>query len=190
MNHSGYHQKPAKKKSGSNYKTIGIVILVLVIIAAALFIFKSCSGDSKTLANDPQNTGIVYDSGAVEGGWDEADVDKIIEGLNEKVEEGMINISMNTSPNFANGTSAGNLMIVNEAVNRYPQVVEITRNDTNEVIYKSGAIPVGSKIENAKLSADLDAGTYECTAMFYNVDAETGAYLGCAGAIIKVTVLE
>lgn len=146
MNHSGYHQKPAKKKSGSNYKTIGIVILVLVIIAAALFIFKSCSGDSKTLANDPQNTGIVYDSGAVEGGWDEADVDKIIEGLNEKVEEGMINISMNTSPNFANGTSAGNLMIVNEAVNRYPQVVEITRNDTNEVIYKSGAIPVGSKI--------------------------------------------
>jgi hypothetical protein len=52
---------------------------------------------------------------------------------------------MNTSPNFANGTSAGNLMIVNEAVNRYPQVVEITRNDTNDVIYKSGAIPVGIK---------------------------------------------
>ena len=187
MNHSGY-QKPVKKKSGGNYKTIGIVILVIVIVAAALFIFKSCSGDK---VDDPTpNGGIIYDSGAVEGGWDEADVDKIVEGLNEKVEDGMINISMNTSPNFANGTSVGNLMIVNEAVNRYPQVVEITRNDTNEVIYKSGAIPVGSKIESAKLSADLDAGTYECTAMFYNVDDETGAYLGCAGAIIKVTVLE
>jgi len=187
MNHSGY-QKTAKKTSGGNNKTIGIVILVLFIIAVALFIFRSCSGDKA--ADTTPNTGIVYDSGAVEGGWDEADVDKIVEGLNEKVEEGMINISMNTSPNFANGTSAGNLMIVNEAVNRYPQVVEITRNDTNEVIYKSGAIPVGSKIENAKLSTDLDAGTYECTAMFYNVDAETGAYLGCAGAIINVTVLE
>ena len=128
--------------------------------------------------------------GAVEGGWNEADTDKIVDALNEKVEQGMINISMNTTPTFQNGSSAGNLMIVNEAVNRYPQVVEITRNDTNEVIYKSGAIPVGSKIENAKLSADLDAGTYECTAMFYNVDDETGAYLGCAGAIIKVTVLE
>ena len=187
MNHSGY-QKPVKKKSGGNYKTIGIVILVIVIVAAALFIFKSCSGDK---ADDlTPNGGIIYDSGAVEGGWDEADVDKIVEGLNEKVEDGMINISMNTSPNFANGTSVGNLMIVNEAINRYPQVVEITRNDTNEVIYKSDAIPVGSKIESAKLSADLDAGTYECTAMFYNVNAETGAYLGCAGAIIKVTVLE
>lgn len=81
-------------------------------------------------------------------------------------------------------------MIVNESINRYPQVVEITRNDTNEVVYKSGAIPVGSKIETAKLSVDLDVGTYECTAMFYNVDPNTGNYLGCAGAIINITVFE
>ena len=102
----------------------------------------------------------------------------------------MINISMNTSPNFHAGTSEGNLMIVNDGVNRYPQVVEITCNDTNELIYKSGAIPVGSKIEHAKLSVDLPAGTYDCTAMFYNVDPNTGSYLGCAGAIISITVLE
>ena len=102
----------------------------------------------------------------------------------------MINISMNTSPIFQNGTSTGNLMIVNESINNYPQVVEIVRNDTNESIYKSGAIAVGSKIESAKLDADLDAGTYDCTAMFYNVDPETGAYLGCAGAIITISVLE
>ena len=42
----------------------------------------------------------------------------------------------------------------------------------------------------AKLSADLDAGTYECTALFYNVDPDSGEYLGCAGAVITVTVLE
>lgn len=180
---------PAKhtRTNKSNTKTIGIVVLVLVIIAAAVFLLKSCSGDEQ--AEETPNAGIVYDTGAVEGGWDEADLDKIVEGLNEKVEEGMINISMNTSPSFEDGTASGSLMIVNEGVNRYPQVVEITRNDTNEVIYKSGAIPVGSKIESAKLSVDLDAGTYDCTAMFYNVDPDTGEYLGCAGAIITVTVL-
>lgn len=180
---------PAKhtQTKKNNTKTIGIVILILLVIAAAVFLFKSCSGDEQGVK--APNTGIVYDTGAVEGGWDEADLDKIVEGLNEKVEEGMINISMNTSPSFENGTSAGSLMIVNEGVNRYPQVVEITRNDTNEVIYKSGAIPVGSKIESTKLSMDLDAGTYECTAMFYNVNPDTGEYLGCAGAIITVTVL-
>jgi hypothetical protein len=72
----------------------------------------------------------------------------------------MINISMNTSPIFADGTSEGNLMIVNESVNNYPQIVEITRNDTGETVYKSGGIPVGSKIESAKLAVDLPAGQY------------------------------
>jgi len=81
-------------------------------------------------------------------------------------------------------------MIVNETINRYPQVVEISRNDTGEVVYKSGGIPVGSKIENAKLNVDMDKGTYDCTALFYNVDPDTGDYLGCAGAIISITVLE
>ena len=89
---------PAKhtQTKKNNTKTIGIVILILLVIAAAVFLFKSCSGDEQT--DKMPNTGIVYDTGAVEGGWDEADLDKIVEGLNEKVEEGMINISMNTSP--------------------------------------------------------------------------------------------
>ena len=180
-----------KKDNSKFLKTTGIVIGILLVIAIILGVLRGCEGD-KPIENPDDTTGpgIVYDDGAVQGGWDEADTDKIIANLNEKVEEGMINISCNTSPNFANGTSAGNLMIVNESINRYPQVVEITRNDTGEMIYKSGAIPVGSKIESAKLSVDLDKGVYECTAMFYNVDPNSGAYLGCAGAIIHLTVLE
>ena len=183
--------KNLKKESKNNSKTIiGIVIGVLLMIAIILGCLRSCEGDQSETTPDNTGTGIVYDDGAVVGGWDEADIDKIVEGLNEKVDEGMINISMNTAPSFESGTAAGSLMIVNESINRYPQVVEITRNDTNELIYKSGAIPVGSKIESAKLAVDLDPGTYECTAMFYNVDPNTGNYLGCAGAIIHVTVLE
>jgi len=102
----------------------------------------------------------------------------------------MINISMNTTPVFSDGISAGNLMIVNEGINNYPQVVAIIRNDTNETIYQSNAIPVGSKIERAELDVDLAAGTYDCTALFYNVAPDTGEYLGCAGAVITITVLE
>ncbi len=191
MNQSKYPNKGSKKNDNAKFKkAMGIVIGVLLIIVISLGLLRGCDSNTTVDPFDTTGPGIVYDDGAVVGGWNEADTDKIVENLNEKVEEGMINISMNTSPNFANGTSAGNLMIVNENINRYPQIVEITRNDTNEVVYKSGAIPVGSKIETAKLSVDLNAGTYECTAMFYNVDPNTGNYLGCAGAIINITVLE
>ncbi len=184
--------KGSNNKRNTTTRNALIAIAVLLVIAVIVFLVQSCNGKPGTDKQDGTelgNPGIIYDSNAVEGGWNEADLDTIVEGLNEKVEEGMINISMNTSPSFENGSAAGNLMIVNEGVNRYPQVVEIIRNDTNEQIYKSGAIPVGSKIESAKLNTVLSAGTYECTALFYNVDPDTGNYLGCAGAIIQLTVL-
>ena len=182
------NKKTERSKNFS--RNAGILIGVLLIIAILLAVFRGCEGKPVTDAPVTPNPGIVYDDGAVEGGWDEADTDRIIASLNEKVEEGMINISMNTSPNFRDGTAEGNLMIVNEGINRYPQMVEITRNDTGETIYKSGAILVGSKIESDTLDVDLAAGTYECTAMFHNVDPETGVSLGCAGAIIHITVQE
>ena len=177
--------KKTKKDAGPG-KAIAIAsaVAAVVIVIVILLLLRSCG------APVDDHSGIEFDPSATEGGWDEADTDEIIAGLNEKVEEGMINISMNTSPVFADGTSEGSLMIVNEEVNNYPQVVEISRDDTGELIYKSGAIPVGSKIESAKLSVDLDPGTYKCTALFYNVDPDTGDYLGCAGAVVTVTVLE
>lgn len=183
----------AEKKRQSNIRTALIAIAILILTVIAILIFQRCNSTGTEPTNDPGeniHSGIVYDDNAQKGGWDEADTDKIIDSLNRKVEEGMINISMNTTPVFADGKSFGNLMIVNEEINRYPQIVEIKRNDTDEVIYKSGAIAVGSKIEEAKLDAELEAGEYECTAMFYNADPETGAYLGCAGAVISITVLK
>ena len=114
--------------------------------------------------------------------------EEIAEKLNEKVAEGMINISMNTAPYFEDGKAEGNVMIVNEDINLYPQQVEFVRNDTGEQIYQSKAIPVGSKIERAALDVELPAGTYECTAMFHNLDPVSGEIIGTAGAKITIEV--
>ncbi len=164
---------------------VPVISVLLVLIVLSLFLFRSCSADDES-----ESTGLKYDTGVVEGGWEEADEEEIVDSLNKKVEEGMINISMNTSPVFKNGRAEGNLMIVNDKQNNYPQIVEIIRNDNGEKIYKSDGIPVGSKIEKDKLDVDLPAGTYECTAMFHNVDPDTGDSLGSAGAVIEITVQE
>ena len=172
-------------------KSRTLVILAVVGLAAALTagIFTAVRMFHKPAqSKDDPKTGIVYDDSAVEGGWDNLSPEEIAEKLNEKVAEGMINISMNTAPYFENGTAEGNLMLVNESINNYPQKVQIVRNDTGEQIYESGAIAVGSKIERAKLDVVLPAGTYECTAYFHNLDPETGEIIGTAGAIINITI--
>ena len=178
------HPKQAK----GNIRVVLAVAFLVCAIGAGIFLITRLA--SKPLAKEDARaqTGIVYDSSAIEGGWDNLSPEEIAEKLNEKVAEGMINISMNTAPYFENGKAEGNVMIVNESINNYPQQVEFIRNDTQEVIYQSKAIPVGSKIERAVLDVELPAGTYECTAMFHNLDPETGEIIGTAGAIITITI--
>ena len=172
-------------------KSRTLVILAVVGLAAAITvgIFTAVRLIRKPAqTKDDPKTGIVYDDAAIEGGWDNLSPEEIEARLNEKVAEGMINISANTAPIFEDGASEGNLMLVNESINNYPQMVQIVRNDTGEQIYESGAIAVGSKIERARLDVVLPAGTYECTAYFHNLDPESGAIIGTAGAIITITI--
>ena len=176
------------KQARLNIRVVLAVAFLVCAIGAGIFLITRLVSKPLTKEDARGQTGIVYDSSAVEGGWDNLSPEEIAEKLNEKVEEGMINISMNTAPYFENGTAEGNLMLVNESINNYPQMVQIVRNDTGEQIYESGAIAVGSKIERARLDVVLPAGTYECTAYFHNLDPESGAIIGTAGAIITITI--
>ena len=178
------HPKQAK----GNIRVVLAVAFLVCAISAGIFLITRLV--SKPLAKEEARaqTGIVYDSSAVEGSWDQMTPEEIEAALNNKVAKGMINISANTAPIFEDGASDGNLMLVNESINNYPQKVQIVRNDTGEQIYESDAIAVGSKIERARLDVDLPAGTYECTAYFHNLDPESGAIIGTAGAIITITI--
>ena len=180
-----YH--PKHKSNSRAAVWIGAGVLAAVAIGAIIFIIVTLHSPM-TKEEARAKAGIVYDSSATEGGWDNLSPEEIEARLNEKVAEGMINISMNTAPYFENGASEGNVMIVNESINNYPQQVEFIRNDTGEQIYQSKAIPVGSKIERAALDVELPAGTYECTAMFHNLDPVSGEIIGTAGAIITITI--
>lgn len=173
-------------------KRIPVVAIVAVAVcvvgcASALFMGRTDSPGSNVDFSE-KVFDLIYDESSTAGGWEQKSEEEIQAELNSKVEEGMINMSMNTSPYFVNGESAGNLMIVNESINRYPQVVQIYRNDTGELIYTSNMIAVGSKIEADTLDVVLSSGVYKCTAMFHSVNPETGAVTGSAGMVIELTV--
>ena len=178
----------APRETRSKDITVYAIIFLVLLVGAGIFLAVRLLHKPADAALADSKSGIVYDSSAVEGGWDQMTPEEIEAALNNKVAEGMINISANTAPIFEDGTSEGNLMLVNESINNYPQKVQIVRNDTGEQIYESDAIAVGSKIERARLDVDLPAGTYECTAYFHNLDPESGAIIGTAGAIINITI--
>ena len=147
----------APRETRSKDITVYAVIFLVLLVGAGIFLAVRLLHKPADAALASSKSGIVYDSSTVEGGWDNLSPEEIAEKLNEKVAEGMINISMNTAPYFEDGKAEGNVMIVNESINNYPQQVEFIRNDTGEQIYQSKAIPVGSKIERAALDAELPA---------------------------------
>ena len=120
------------KQARLNIRVVLAVAFLVCAIGAGIFLITRLVSKPLTKEDARGQTGIVYDSSAVEGGWDNLSPEEIAEKLNEKVAEGMINISMNTAPYFENGKAEGNVMIVNESINNYPQQVEFIRNDTGE----------------------------------------------------------
>ncbi len=183
--------QPEKK---SNTVKILLAVIVIAIIIIIILLLRGCSGTGGTGTGEvktPVNpfANLTVDENTEYGEREQKSHEEIVAELNKQVEDGMINISMNIYPVFENGTAKGDLLIVNNEINKYPQVVEIYRKDTNELIYQSGVIPVGGRVDYAELSVDLDPGTYNCVAYFNAVNPETYAPLGKAGAEIQITVV-
>ena len=102
----------APRETCSKDITVYAVIFLVLLVGAGIFLAVRLLHKPTDAALADSKSGIIYDSSAIEGGWDNLSPEEIAEKLNEKVAEGMINISMNTAPYFENGTAEGNVMIV------------------------------------------------------------------------------
>ncbi len=177
----------APRETRSKDITVYAIIFLVLLVGAGIFLAVRLLHKPADAALASSKSGIVYDSSAVEGGWDNLSPEEIEARLNEKVAEGMINISANTAPIFEDGSSEGNLMLVNESINNYPQKVQIVRNDTGNRFMNPARLPLAVR-SSAQARCRAPAGTYECTAYFHNLDPETGEIIGTAGAIINITI--
>ena len=179
------------KNDTNRRQLVGIILIALILVVVTSIGIRTIleKEDIPEVLTDKAGDILEMDENAEQGGLVYRSQEEIQEELNQKVREGMINISMNTSPVFENSHAKGNLMIVNNEVNNYPQIVYIVLKDSGKEIYRSKGIPVGSKIEYAALDVELAPGSYDCVAYFNNMDPQTGSILGTAGAEIVITVL-
>lgn len=198
-------KKKLRKEKWKNFWQKGFMLIVIIILII-LLLAKCDSGGFRTPVVDEPEIGTeqtdkngrpVFSTDLDENAQEGTDIGKskeeIQKELNEKVAANYINISMNSSVTFENGEAMGNLGIVNEEINNYPQVIQMYLIDENgkegELIYQSAMLPVGSSIPTAKLKVNLPKGTYSAMAHFNAVNGDDGSYVGKACAPIKITIL-
>lgn len=162
------------------FVAVGIVAIILLIL------FKPCNCKCDCAKSSSQST---YFDTTIDDSVTDEKTESVVSDLNKQVEDGMITMSMNAEPSFENGSAKGNLLIENDKSNKHPQVIQIYRNDTKELIYTSSMLPVGQFINEDTLDVKLSKGDYKCTAYFNAVDEKTGEKLGTSGANITIHIL-
>lgn len=164
----------------SRKRAVVVAIIICILLILGLIAFFVLRGEDNSLELDDNAT-----IGIMPG----IDIAQRQAELQEQLDEAMIAFSINTNPVFESGSSEGSLMLENPANNAKLIVVEIYIDDTEELVYKSKAIPAGSYIESARLDKVLEPGEYAATAYFNAYREDDQSYIGRSGAAITITVL-
>ena len=178
-------EKTTERKAGNRKPLliIGIVLLVLILAAAAVFIWAK-------FFRDTGYERYQFDTAAMAGRIQQMTEEEIQAELNRVVEEGMFNISIASAIVFPSPTSEGEARIENIAANHYHMQVDITLDETGETVYSSKLIQPGYSIENIKLEKELEPGEYAATAVFNAITQQELQLFGQAAAQITIYVLD
>ncbi len=191
QNSSGSRRNPDQRSSSPRLPHWGTVLMVglccMIGAGAGLYL-------SRRSVDAASKEGLLYEANVVSGDIPGKTKEERQRELNSVVEEGMLNMSMNITPSGkASGNEsdrAVNWLIENPSNQGKLIRVEITRDDTGEKIYETGAIRPGNYVESAPPDVKLPAGEYACTAVFFAYQEETERLIGQAAVKIKLTLQE
>ena len=158
---------------------IACVLIVLIAIIAGL-VFLLFKKDELDNATDDAKTYVI----------DEENYQQIMEDMENEVREGYFETYMNTEWTFPDGTSeTTDAILGNSPNNTKPIRCEVLLEDTEEVIFTTGVIPVGAQLPAFKLDVDLDVGRYDAVCIVYLLnETENGTYTDYSNAGFNVTI--
>ena len=125
---------------------------------------------------------------AVVGSMPGKTLEQIQAELDRQVAESEVAFAINSSPRFESGSAKGNILFENPESNGKLTRVEITDDESGDLLYKSGLLEPGSYVPEAKLLVDLEAGSYTCTATIYAYKLEDETYIGKVAAGVTLVV--
>jgi hypothetical protein len=159
-------QKGKTAQKGLTTKHIVLILGVLLILCAAVIT------TILLLRKQPAATTMEIAGAKV---VDQSNLSTIKQDIEDKVAKGMFETFMNTTWSFPDGKSpSSDAVMGNSAANNYPFWFTVTLSDTQEIVYTSSLMPLGTQLEKIILEKDLEKGTYPAVVNIHMVD-ENGA---------------
>lgn len=171
------NQTGSKKGQKQNSLMIGLTaafVVVLAALAVCIVLLVRKSDDSP----DVSERGMVSNNGGtaavLERGFvDTKNAEEVVSEMANKVEEGMFECKMTTTWTFDNADAVSpNAYVANVESNRNTLYFDVYLDGTDEAIYSSPLLPVGTELQNIKLEKELPAGEYGATVVYTLVNDE------------------
>lgn len=156
-------------KTNSNRFIVIISALIIVIIAlvAVVFIVLS-SNKSNNNITPPTSNHLTSGKGTI---ITPDNADKVLNETKIANGDASYRTIMNVEWNFANGSAVStDAYVENSTSNSRTVYFVVTLDGTNEVVYTSPYIPVGSALKDIKLDSNLKKGDYKAVVTYYLVD--------------------
>ena len=166
-----YKDRQEQTQTGRKKKRIIVVASVILLIVVGIVIWLS-------LPKDPNDKGAIVITEDTRGGTGD---------MESRVAAGMIAVKMTGVWTFEDGNSAGDGYVANSLHNDAPLRILVQLSDTGETVLEVDSIPVGSCVENFKLSQDLAPGTYPAIVTHSTLD-EAGNITNSVKTEIQIVV--
>lgn len=177
--------------AGKVRRVIIIVAFVVLLgaLAVCILLLLSKKEDSNDISAETRPMSAAEK--ALERGFvSEDSADDIMEEMADKVAEGMFECEMTMSWTFQDGSSvASNAYVANSKNNLHTLYFDVIDNETDELLYSSPMLPVGSELREIKLDKELPAGEYSAVVMYTLVD-EDYEEVSKVGFNITISVLQ
>lgn len=187
---SGAARNEAKTEEKKKNKTVIIVAVILAVVVIALIgiiIYLLNRGDGNSGDDDAQRKV----AGSVRTVIDEDSANNVMDQMREEVAEGMFECQMSMTWTFADGKAESkDAYVANSINNTHPICFDVYMKDTEELLYSSPVLPVGTDLTNFKLDQELSAGSYQATVMYRLLeDVDSQEEISNAGFVVTIDVL-
>lgn len=153
------------------------LVSILVVVGVVYFVFRD---------NEASSSKMKVESNVIVSKEDTSK--SSFEEMQKRADQSKIGVKMNINPAFKDGKSKGNIKLENTSSNGNSFTVSIVIEKTGQIVYESGLIEKGTKIDEIELNENLDKGEYPAVAYFTAYDTY-GNKKGTSGINLSINIL-